>query len=179
MTLFRLSRVALAAVSVSALASCGPPKDAFAPACPQPSFVRPLADITRFAAGGGQDITDLVLQGRILKVDGSCKYGDTNAELATAVSVSVDLQRGIAMQGRQTSVPLFIAITDGGKIVDKQIITLKVEFPSNVDRMTASTPEVDMTLPISDKKSGAAYGIIAGFQLTPDELAFNKAHTEH
>jgi hypothetical protein len=40
--------------------------------------------------------------------------------------------------------------------------------------MTITSPEIDMNLPVSSEKSGAVYGIIAGFQLTPQELAANR-----
>jgi hypothetical protein len=174
MSLPTLSRSLLALLALASLASCGPDKNVFAPACPQPRFVQPLADLIRFRPGGGQDITDLVLQGRMLRVDGKCEYGEKKTELQTTVTVVVDLQRGVAMQGRTAVVPVFVAITDGDAITAKQVYNLQVEFPSNVDRATTSSPEVDMTLPISPTKSGAAYGIIAGFQLTPEELAINR-----
>jgi hypothetical protein len=37
-----------------------------------------------------------------------------------------------------------------------------------------SSGDIDLALPVSPAKSGAAYGIIAGFQLSPDELAVNR-----
>jgi hypothetical protein len=176
MSLPNLSRVALATLALASLGACAPDKSAFAPACPEPHFVQPLADLVRFRPGGGQDVTDLILQGRMLKVDGKCEYGDSKTQLQTTVSVVVDLQRGIAMQGRQVEVPIFVAVTDGGTIRDKRVYPLHVEFPSNVDRTTATSPTIEMTLPISATKSGAAYGIVAGFQLTPEELAVTRQH---
>jgi hypothetical protein len=41
---------------------------------------------------------------------------------------------------------------------------MQVAFPSNVDRITVTPGDVNMVLPISPTKSGAAYTIIAGFQ---------------
>ena len=37
-----------------------------------------------------------------------------------------------------------------------------------------SSGDIDLDLPVSPAKSGAAYGVIAGFQLSPDELAVNR-----
>jgi hypothetical protein len=34
--------------------------------------------------------------------------------------------------------------------------------------------EIDLGLPVSQEKSGNAYGIIAGFQLSPEELSANR-----
>ena len=41
--------------------------------------------------------------------------------------------------------------------------------------LTMSSPDIDMGLPVTPSVTGASYGIIAGFQLTPDELANNRA----
>ena len=40
-------------------------------------------------------------------------------------------------------------------------------FPSNVDRVTLTPGEVDLSLPVTADKTGAAYTLLAGFQLTP------------
>jgi hypothetical protein len=78
------------------------------------------------------------------------------------------------MQGRDAEVPVFIAVTEGETVRDKKVFPLHLTFPPNVDRLTITSPDIDMDLPVSAEKSGAAYSIIAGFQLTPDELAANR-----
>jgi len=37
-----------------------------------------------------------------------------------------------------------------------------------------ATPPVQLVLPVSPQKSGAAYGIIVGFQLSPEERELNR-----
>jgi hypothetical protein len=112
-----------------------------------------------------------VLHARIVGVNGNCKEGDKKTDLATAVNVLVELTRGPAMQGRETDVPVFVAVTEGDTILDKHVYLVHATFPSNVDRMTYGTGEIDMILPVSATRSGAAYTILTGFQLTPDQLA--------
>jgi hypothetical protein len=34
--------------------------------------------------------------------------------------------------------------------------------------------DINLSLPVSPEKSGNAYGVIAGFQLSPDELNLNR-----
>ncbi len=160
------------------LAGCGPGKDQFAPACPRPGFLAEAADLDRYrtgtAPGGGHDITDLVLHGRIVAVTGSCKPGDKKDQLRVALTTSVELTRGPAMQGAEADVPVFVAVTEGDTILDKHVYPLRVAFPSNVDRMRINSNEIDLILPVGPRKSGAAYTILVGFQLTPDELAANR-----
>jgi hypothetical protein len=47
---------------------------------------------------------------------------------------------------------------------------MHVVFPSNVDRVTLTPGDVNLLLPVTPSKSGAAYTIIAGFQLAPGEV---------
>jgi hypothetical protein len=54
---------------------------------------------------------------------------------------------------------------------------MPVVFPSNVDRITLSPGEVNLLLPVSSTKSGAAYTVLAGFQLTPDQMTQTRRRT--
>jgi hypothetical protein len=83
----------------------------------------------------------------------------------------VDAARGPAMQGDAISLPVFVAVTDSGGIYDKKLFWLPVAFAPNVDTARATGQEVRMEIPITPQKSAAAYGIVAGFQLTPAEIA--------
>lgn len=174
---YRLRRLFRAALLAALpLAGCGPQPGEFAPPCPTPIFEQSLSDIVRYRAGSdGRDLTDLELQGRLVSVDGQCKLASKKGQdLLVAVRVGVQVTRGPALQGNGTDVPVFIAVTDGDTILDKQIYTVHAEFPSNVQMVALSGGPIDMTLPITPSKSGAAYQIRIGFQLTSEELAANR-----
>ena len=172
----RLGASTLGLLSLIALTGCGGDKagDNFAPQCPKPSIPRDFNDIRRFR-GAGRDITDSVLEGRILGVDGSCKRdGDV---VSTTITVSLELARGPAATGRQVDVAYFVAVSQGERILDKQVFRLNPEFPSNTDRLRLRGDEIELRLPITSTTSAAAYQISVGFQLTPIELESNRART--
>jgi hypothetical protein len=169
-----LARLCVPAL-VLPLFGCGPAPNTFAPQCPVARLVPALADLTRYAGPGpAHDLTDLVLQARVTAVNGKCQAGDDQSILPASVQVSISVQRGPAMQGREADVPVFLAVTEGETVRDKQVFPVHVVFPPNVDRLTLNSANIDLNLPVSEKKTGAAYGVIAGFQLTPDELAANR-----
>jgi hypothetical protein len=173
--MFPRCRIAWLPVVLLPLAGCGPGRNEFAPLCPTPRLIPSLADVTRYAGPGpAHDITDLVLQARVIAVNGSCSAGDDASKLPAQVKVSISIQRGPAMHGRDADVPVFVVVTEGDAVRDKKVFPLHLTFPPNVDRLTITSPEIDMDLPVSPDKSGAAYSIIAGFQLTPEELAANR-----
>jgi hypothetical protein len=74
------------------------------------------------------------------------------------------------MPGRETDVPVFVAVTDGNKILDKYVYLMHAVFPSNVDRVTLTPGDTRIVLPVTTARSGAAYTIVVGFQLPPNQL---------
>lgn len=169
------ARLALAALLLPALAGCGPKTNEFAPACPNPAFLRDLADLVRYRPNSqGRDLTDIELRARLVGIRGECQEGSQPGMLDTTLVVAMDLMRGPALQDSTVIVPVFVAVTDGQEILNKEIFPIQFTFPSNVDRITIGTPPIVMAVPVSAGKSGAAYGIIAGFQLTPQERENNR-----
>lgn len=171
-----LVRAAAFAALLPPVSACAPERDQFPPACPSVAFVTPTADVAVFRPGSdGRDLTTLMLSGRMQAVQGQCKPGDTKNTVDATVTVAAVLTRGPAMTGNQATVPIYVAVTEGERILDKHIYTLGATFPSNVDRVTVSTPAILMVLPVTPTKTAAAYSILAGFQLTADQLANSRA----
>jgi hypothetical protein len=158
---------ALLATLLPALAACGPGRNQFAPPCPGQAILGDAADYNVYRSQGSRDLTDLVLHARIVNIQGSCREGDKKTQLAVTANIGVELSRGPAMAGRNIEVPVFIAVADGETILDKRTYAMQVAFPPNVDRITVTPGDVNLVLPVSSGKSGAAYTIIAGFQTTP------------
>jgi hypothetical protein len=167
-----LSRLlpAVPVVLLAALvASCGPARNEFAPACPVPEIARPpLSELSRYR-GASRDVRDLVIRARIVDIPGKCKPGDTGILDVTA-QVVIDVTRGPGLQGAAYDLPVFLAVTDAAAVRDKTLIALRVVFERNQDTARVATQPIEMALPVSMQRSGASYGLIAGFQLLPQEV---------
>lgn len=169
-------RASALVVLLTSLAGCGPERNQFAPACPTPSLPAVTSDVAFFRPGSsGKDLTDLMFSGRMAGIHGECKNGPDKGTLQTTVSIGIEVARGPALRGNQVEVPVYLAVTDGDLILDKRVFALRGEFPSNVDRLTIGSGELVMILPVTPSKSGAAYSVLAGFQLTPEQLAAVRA----
>lgn len=170
----RLLPAVLVAALLPLLAECGPTRNQFAPVCPTPAILGDAANLNVYRSsattGPARDLTDLVVSARIVQVSGACQPGDRNDRLAVAVNVAIALSRGPALLGNGVTVPVFVAVAEGNAILDKRTYLMHSTFPSNVDRITLTPGELDLSLPISATKSGASYSILAGFQLTPEQL---------
>src|SRR4051794_37821849 len=149
----------LPALALLALAGCGPGRGQFAPACPVPQLVSTLADITRFN-GAGRDLTDLVVQARVVGVSGACQPGSDDSTLAASVSITIAVHRGPGMAGREVNLPVFVAVSRDAEVLDKQLLPVQVVFPQNVDRLRMTSKPIDLTLPVGAGVNGASYHII-------------------
>jgi hypothetical protein len=159
------------------LAGCGPKTNTFAPYCPAPKRLTDAAQITVYRPGApGQDLTDLVLQGAIVDVSGVCKNGDDKNTVQADTSVTFRFARGPAMQGRAIDVPYLITITLGDEIREQAALRLHVVFPSNVDTVTLVTDPLHMVFPVTKTTNAASYSIWAAFQLTEQQLDYNRQH---
>jgi hypothetical protein len=167
---YRLLRVLLLA-GLAGLSGCSPGRDQFAPACPQASLLPEAADLTRYRPGSAHDLTDLVLQARVVTVSGKCQPGPNANLLDASVRVTMELDRGPAAPGRTADVTYFVAVAQGQRILDKHVYGNRVAFPPNLDKVWLTSDPVFMRLPVSVGASGAAYTVWVGFQLTPAEMA--------
>jgi hypothetical protein len=158
----------------AAASGCGPSDDKFPPACPMLSLLRDGGDLTRFVPGGGA-VTDMVLHARIVGVPAKCQSVDAHHVKAT-LSVQAEMARGPAARERSLQATYFVALTEGDSVVQEQDFTLAGAFPANVDRISAKSDDIELLLPVTKTKTAAAYHIYVGFRLTPDELAYNRAH---
>jgi hypothetical protein len=164
-------RAALLTLLLLVLVECGPTRNQFPPACPGAAILGNAADLSAYRPGSaGRDLTDLVVRARIIGVRGSCAEGDRKNQLAVTVNVVIELTRGPAMAGRATDVPVFVAVTDGDKILDKYVYLMHAAFPSNVDRVTLTPGDTSIVLPVTTERSGAAYTVVTGFQLPSNQL---------
>lgn len=153
------------------LAACAPGKDQFPPACPAAQLLPQAGDLTFYRPGSSErDLTDLALQGRVVKVAGTCEPGPTPEALDATLKVTMQLNRGPGMAGRTAPVSYFVAVARGEQILDKHVYTDSVTFPHNVDQVYLESDPVFMRLPVSANLSGAAYTVWVGFQLTPQQM---------
>ena len=112
--------------------------------------------------------------GAITGIGGKCSAGRHGRE-RVSMTVALDLMRGPAAVGRGADLTYFVAVARGQDILDKQDFPVHTEFPANTDVVHVTSAEVVMNLPTTRNESGAAYTVLAGFQLSPAELAANRA----
>ncbi len=169
----RRSSARIAALAAAlALAGCSlvePPKPP--PPCPRIAAVADAAKLTRFA-GESRDLTDVLYEAEIIDFVGSCAYDDEGVDVATRVRFIAS--RGPADQAHRADFRYFVAVaTRDKRIIGRQVFDSAIEFPGNQTR-AGVVEELEQRIPLDAEGTGENYIIYVGFELSPDEVEFNR-----
>src|SRR5579863_719073 len=160
--------VALSALGVAGCSDFGPKSTAYS--CPQAATVPDLQTIARVAPGGAAD--DVQTAGRIASVTSSCKEED--AGIVANLSIDFTALR-TGPRVKHIDLPYFVAVADAtGNILGKQVFAIGLDFPGESATMK-TTEKVTTHLPLKNPQLGDIYTILVGFQLTRNEIEFNRA----
>ncbi|HEX9465794.1 MAG TPA: hypothetical protein VGB82_24610 [Alphaproteobacteria bacterium] len=167
---------ALCALALAtALAGCnrGQPQ----PACPGGLIPSDAAKVTRFRDGPGRDLTDVMVEGQIQDVLVQCKYNKNIVDIDLQIAVLA--ARGPADRTRLADFQYFVAIVDPQQnILVKEPFKIRFEFSDNRTQL-GKVEEISPRLPLPDPSKADTYRILVGFQLTPDELAWNRSQSQN
>jgi len=169
---------ALALVAALAgLSACSSKGEEVAAQCPQGGIVPDANTIVRFRDGPGRDITDVLLQAQVVDMRINCQYAKgRNAKPAVTIDLQIAFaaERGPAERSRKASAPYFVAIVDPQRnIVAKETFSADFEWTDNRPR-TGRIDQWEPYIPLNSNFDGPSYQILIGFQLSEDQLAWNR-----
>ncbi|PWC62534.1 hypothetical protein TSH7_04275 [Azospirillum sp. TSH7] len=167
----------LAAGAVLVLSGCsgmgmGPtnPSEA-ALACPKVNIVRDLQEVTVFRPGG-KDLTDLESRAALVDFTGSCDY--TSNGVTVNVNVYLVAERGPALPGNTAKYQYFVALAQpDDTLVSKAFFDTDVTFVPGQPR-AGTREELTPKIPLPKDANAKDWKIYLGFQLTPEQLNFNR-----
>ncbi|QDH16291.1 hypothetical protein [Swingsia samuiensis] len=169
-----------ALLALSTLAGCGESDpQLFAPACPATDV--PAATADQFVYNNQSlDVGSLISHAQLTAIAGDCERGpqssDDQQTTRTRISLAMNLTRGPAAKDNIITVPYFVAIMRDGKIIDKKIFKDTFALPANVSTQSVRTELRLIDLPASQNLQENPYTLEIGYQLTPDELTYNRQH---
>lgn len=114
--------------------------------------------------------------GEMRGVSGLCRYVGDNP-ITMNLRVDMALGRGPAAGGDRHTYRYWVAVArrDIAPIF-KQYYEVDVDFPGGADRVNVSQEIKEITIPRANATtSGVNFEILVGFDLTPEQLAFNRA----
>lgn len=141
--------------------------------CPQASVLFDAARVVEFH--GGDNIENVGFTGEIMGVRSLCEYED-GEPIMSDLEIEFAFGRGQAASGNSHVYPYFVAVTRrGAAVIAKETFSIEAEFDdSNIvygsDRIRRiSIPRAN------DDIGGQNFEIVVGFELTPEQLAWNRS----
>jgi len=132
------------------------------------------SSITRFRDGPGRDLTDVLVTGNIqnILVD-QCKYDKKSVDVSN-FQIAITADRGPADRSKAADFEYWVAIVDPQrKVLTRE--TFKVHFDfSELNHVGTVVADLEPRIPLPDIMKAPDYQIVVGFQLTPEELAWNR-----
>ncbi|MDP9195417.1 MAG: hypothetical protein M3O22_01390 [Pseudomonadota bacterium] len=140
--------------------------------CPPVAFVGDAVHLDQFADGVKPAPGAALFEARLEGFGGGCSFDTGRVEVD--LKLKIVAARGPAMSGDTASFTYFVAITD-----DQENILIKEEFPTAIkfeDGKSSGETEEELTqiIPLPEGVDPASRRILVGFQLTEDQLAWNR-----
>ena len=123
---------------------------------------------------GSESFNNVGFTAEINKVRSLCRYyGDS--PIHADLTMDISFGRGPAASGRTATYEYFVAVTRKDiEVINKKTFPITVTFPEGVDVVEVTETIADIVIPrASENTSGANFEIIVGFELTPEQIAFN------
>jgi len=142
--------------------------------CPLMGVLYDTSRLVQFSAPNNQHYANIAFTGEMEGVHGLCRYVDANP---ITMSIDVDMQFGRGPSGAdRKTYRYWVAVTQRGRRpLAKEYYTVDVTFPHN-QLVVAHTEHIEqITIPRANATvSGENFEILVGFDLTPDQLQFNR-----
>jgi hypothetical protein len=168
----RLLGAALALAGTLALAGCGWfGGDTPSLVCPG-SYIAPDTGKAAVFNPGGTTLHDVRYGVEIQSVESSCSRARNGILVDTKLSFELVAQDPSVETG---SFRYFVSVVDAQQnILTKKTYVMPFEFDPHQRVMTRKEELIEQ-LPLLNPATGGNYAIVAGLQLTPDQLKFNRS----
>lgn len=148
--------------------------------CPSARVLADPSELTRFGDGAGRDPTDIAFEASFLRVTGKCRYDKDGGEIEVDLVVTLEARQGAADAGNEARFGYFVALAYEDSAAGSEPVILKREaVPVDVifkpGRLgLVHTDNLELAIPRENAQDVRNYRLYLGFELTPEELAFNR-----
>jgi hypothetical protein len=140
--------------------------------CPAAAIAPDLDAVAIFPPGSAADPATLQAAGKIFSINSQCNGEKGGIVVNTSIVFNMVRQ---SPNVQRVEYVYFVAVIDSARnILNEQRFTLAADFGSASFRQYVE--KISVHLPLDHVSSGDGYTVVTGFQLTPDQLDFNRTH---
>jgi hypothetical protein len=143
--------------------------------CPLMGVLYDSARVVDFAAPDNQRYANIEFTGEMQGVTGLCRYLDSDP-IAMSIEIDMAFGRGPASTSDRQTYRYWVAVTRRGRApIEKAFFDVDVRFPRNQAVVSKRESIEHIVIPRANPDtSGENFEILVGFELTPEQLQFNR-----
>ena len=145
--------------------------------CPQYAVLYQASTVTRFAPGAAQLPANAVLTAAMSDLELACIFDFEQNQTEIDLRFVIGARRGPAAAAGQTqqTLPYFVAVLGPDQSMISKELFQRVVDPGNRPFVNTNIVVSDTVLRLAANTQVGQYQVLVGFQLTPEELAYNTA----
>ncbi len=143
--------------------------------CPLMGVLYDSSRLVQFAQPNAQRYANIEFTGEMQGVEGFCRYVETDP-ITMNMDISMRFGRGPAAGADHRTYRYWVAVTRRGRApIAKQYFDVDVRFPHGQDVVSHTEHINRIVIPRANADiSGENFEILVGFELTPEQLQFNR-----
>ncbi len=143
--------------------------------CPLMGVLYDNSRLVDFAAADSQRYANIKFTGEMQGVAGLCRYVDDDP-INMRIEIEMAFGRGPAATSDRQNYRYWVAVTRRGRApIEKAYFDVDVRFPRNQNVVTRTEEIEQIVIPrATPETSGENFEILVGFELTPEQLQFNR-----
>lgn len=142
--------------------------------CPDTVILANAAVLPAFDPAKGDDPSSIVYTAGMSRVKNSCDYRKVDNNSDSRIFIAFHATRPSGGPEAVYRVPYFVAISLGGKIIDKKNYWQDVTFPKGVATVDIQGGVESLFVQAAKRKRPVDYHFVLGFQLTKAQIDYNK-----
>jgi hypothetical protein len=165
------SRFAVLGLALLALAGCSSTK---VNNCPIPVVLADASQIAVFRQGAPQDLSGEAYRVALTGITTSCDINRKTGETDSSLTLNFRATRAPTTDAAHYSVPYFVAVTRGDQVIEKRILNITFDFAPGASSATFTESPDDFDIKLENGHFPYEYQLMAGFQMTPAQVDYNK-----
>jgi hypothetical protein len=141
--------------------------------CPVPAILADTAQISVMRPGTTPDLANELYTVALTNAESDCTFAQRTAFIHASLDLTFRATRTPTAEAASYSVPFFVVVHENNKLYSKHIYQLRLNFaPGAATAVIKQSPE-DTLILLENGKLPWNYQLLSGFQLTPEQMAYN------
>lgn len=143
--------------------------------CPLMGVLYDSARVVQFAEANNERYANIAYTGEMQNINGLCRYVDADP-ITMALEIDMSFGRGPAATSDRQTYRYWVAVARRGRApIEKAYFDVDVRFGRGESVVTRREQIEQIVIPRANPEiSGENFEILVGFELTPEQLQFNR-----